>query len=182
MHDRAFDALTLDIPDVGTRFVSFSRMGNSGKVRATFTLDASTLSVDTWYSVSVGIYEKGVKRFRVSAFDLASRTGTPSTPKPTPSTLNPQPSTLNPQPYTLNPQPYTLHPTPSTLNPQPSTFTLSLNPKAGAWLEARDTVTTLNPKTPSTLNPNPKTPQTLNPNPEDPYTLNPTPSTLNPEP
>ncbi|KAJ1467567.1 hypothetical protein T484DRAFT_2027404, partial [Baffinella frigidus] len=74
-YDRAFDALTLDIPQAGTQTMSFKRMGDSGKVVASFTLDTSTLSVDTMYSVHVGVYENGVSRFNVSAFDLGARTG-----------------------------------------------------------------------------------------------------------
>ena len=78
MYDRAFDALTLVIPQAGTQTVSFRSLGNSGKVRASFTLDASTLSVETaWYSVSVGVYLNGEKRFSVSGFDLGSHTGEP---------------------------------------------------------------------------------------------------------
>jgi hypothetical protein len=75
MYDRAFDAVTLDIPQADTKFVSFKSMGNSGKVRAFFTLDTETLSAGTTYSVSVGIWENGFQRFNVSAFDLGSRSG-----------------------------------------------------------------------------------------------------------
>ncbi|KAJ1467726.1 hypothetical protein T484DRAFT_1857865, partial [Baffinella frigidus] len=74
-YDRAFDALTLDVPQAETQTVAFYSMGDSGKVRASFTLDAASLLVGTSYPVSIGVYENGVSRFNVSAFDLKSRTG-----------------------------------------------------------------------------------------------------------
>ena len=55
--------------------MAFTSMGNSGKVRALFTLDASTLEAGTTYSVSVGVWENGSKQFSVSAFDLGARSG-----------------------------------------------------------------------------------------------------------
>ena len=74
-YNRSFDALTLDIPPASTSTVSFMRLGSSARVRAFFTLDSSALSPGTMYAVSVGIYERGAKRFSVSGFDTASRTG-----------------------------------------------------------------------------------------------------------
>ncbi|KAJ1473645.1 hypothetical protein T484DRAFT_1835196 [Baffinella frigidus] len=72
-YDRAFDLLTLDIPQAGTRTVSLNTLGET--VRASFTLDTSTLWVGTIYSVRVGVWKDGVSRFNVSAFDLGARTG-----------------------------------------------------------------------------------------------------------
>ena len=48
MFDRAFDALTLDIPQAATQTVSFQTLGET--VRAAFTLDTTTLSAGTMYS------------------------------------------------------------------------------------------------------------------------------------
>ena len=55
--------------------MSLKRMGNSGTVRASFTLDTETLAAGERYSVSVGVWENGARRFNVSSFDLASRAG-----------------------------------------------------------------------------------------------------------
>ena len=55
--------------------MSFSSLGTT--TSAHFALNTSMLEPRTKYSVSVGVYEGGMKRFSVSAFDLASRTGKP---------------------------------------------------------------------------------------------------------